>query len=202
MAASQNWEVYADLPAFVLGFHGCDKKVGEAILRGKQAHLAPSENDYDWLGHGIYFWESSPQRALEFAKENAAGAKTSKGKITMPFVIGAVIDLKRCLNLIDRTALSELPIAYHTLEASLSAAGLSLPSNGKEKRARKLDCAVFQMLHQMRKETGDPAYCTVRGTFSEGGEVYPGSGFGAKDHTQICVRDVSCIKGYFRPITR
>jgi hypothetical protein len=35
-------------------FHGCDKDVAEAVLSG-QATLQPSENDYDWLGNGIYF---------------------------------------------------------------------------------------------------------------------------------------------------
>jgi len=29
----------------------------------------PSENDYDWLGHGMYFWENSQHRAKQFAKD-------------------------------------------------------------------------------------------------------------------------------------
>ena len=28
--------MYSSLPAFVLGFHGCDKSVGEKILAGKE----------------------------------------------------------------------------------------------------------------------------------------------------------------------
>ena len=47
-------------------FHGCDKDVAEAVLSG-QATLQPSENDYDWLGNGIYFWVDSPERALSWA---------------------------------------------------------------------------------------------------------------------------------------
>jgi hypothetical protein len=43
--------------SFVLGYHGCDKKVGERVLAGER--LKPSENEYDWLGHGIYFWEAN-----------------------------------------------------------------------------------------------------------------------------------------------
>ena len=57
MAASSfadQWANYEFPPSFVLGFHGCDAKVGEAILRGNKPHLTPSENEYDWLGHGIY----------------------------------------------------------------------------------------------------------------------------------------------------
>ncbi|HEX8463307.1 MAG TPA: hypothetical protein VF627_01700 [Abditibacterium sp.] len=60
------WGLYQFLPAFTLGFHGCDRSVGEAILAGREEHLLPSKNDYDWLGWGIYFWESNPRRALEF----------------------------------------------------------------------------------------------------------------------------------------
>jgi hypothetical protein len=52
---------------FVLGYHGCDRKVGERLLGGEA--LKPSNNDYDWLGPGIYFWEANPLRGLEFAGE-------------------------------------------------------------------------------------------------------------------------------------
>ena len=50
--------------ALVLGYHGCDREVGERILGGG-GHLQSSENDYDWLGSGIYFWGDNPSRALE-----------------------------------------------------------------------------------------------------------------------------------------
>lgn len=44
--------------AFVLGYHGCDRAVGEKVLANKE-HLRASDNDYDWLGTGIYFWETA-----------------------------------------------------------------------------------------------------------------------------------------------
>ena len=47
---------------FVYGFHGCDKSVAKAVLDKKSVMLS-SENDYDWLGSGIYFWEEAPVRA-------------------------------------------------------------------------------------------------------------------------------------------
>lgn len=38
----------------VIGYHGCDESlVKNVLLRGR--NLRPSENDYDWLGLGIYF---------------------------------------------------------------------------------------------------------------------------------------------------
>jgi hypothetical protein len=53
--------------AWVLAYHGCDKKVGERILAGK-AEVCSSSNPYDWLGHGAYFWENSQARASHWAQ--------------------------------------------------------------------------------------------------------------------------------------
>jgi hypothetical protein len=39
--------------SFVLGYHGCDEKIGERILAGE--HVSLSRNAYDWLGTGAYF---------------------------------------------------------------------------------------------------------------------------------------------------
>lgn len=39
---------------------------------------------------------------------------------------------------------------------------------------------------------------TVRGLFTEGGPLFPGSGFRAKTHVQVAVRSADNIKGYFR----
>lgn len=33
-------------PAFILGYHGCDREVGEAVLAG-ELELKPSTNLYD-----------------------------------------------------------------------------------------------------------------------------------------------------------
>jgi hypothetical protein len=52
----------------ILGYHGCDAEIATRPLSGDHS-LAPSENDYDWLGKGIYFWEHGPQRAYDWAKE-------------------------------------------------------------------------------------------------------------------------------------
>lgn len=52
---------------FVLGYHGCDRTVGEKLLSGED--FKKSENSYDWLGAGIYFWENNPKRGLDFARE-------------------------------------------------------------------------------------------------------------------------------------
>ena len=39
----------------IIAYHGCDRAVAERLLEGHR--FTPSQNDYDWLGRGIYFWE-------------------------------------------------------------------------------------------------------------------------------------------------
>ncbi len=64
-------------PFQTAGFHSCDKEVGLRVLNGEM-DLKPSENSWDWLGSGIYFWEQNPGRALEYANESALGKQKNK----------------------------------------------------------------------------------------------------------------------------
>jgi len=106
---------YELLPGLILAFHGTDESIAEAVLSGKQ-HLKSSRNSYDWLGHGIYFWEYSPQRAREFAEEAAKHPRRSSGIIRNPAVVGAVIDPGTCLNLLEASALDKLKQAYQIIQ--------------------------------------------------------------------------------------
>ncbi len=63
----------------IFGYHGCDSRVADSVLLGK-TKLVASENAYDWLGSGIYFWEHGPARALEWA-EAQARRKGSKHRL-------------------------------------------------------------------------------------------------------------------------
>lgn len=196
--------MYELLPSFILGFHGCDKAVAESIFAGTLA-LNPSRNDYDWLGHGIYFWENNPQRGLDYAIELQQRPRKLAAKITTPAVIGAVIDLGPCLNLLDAKALRLVADAYTQLAALTREAGKPLPENRRIGNStnlllRPLDCAVIELLHQMREEDHLPAFHSVRGVFVEGQPLYPNSGFHERNHIQVCVRNPRCIKGYFRVI--
>ena len=74
------------------------------MLSGK-AKFLKSENDYDWLGPGVYFWEANPQRALEFATEKRGRAEG----IQKPFVVGGVIDLGLCLEDVYKRQLLHVP---------------------------------------------------------------------------------------------
>jgi hypothetical protein len=164
--------------------------------------LKKSENEYDWLGSGIYFWEGNPARALQFAQDAVKlDAKTSKGSIRHPFVVGAVIDLAYCFNLMDSSSLAELKSAYREVSAAWRATGTKPPQNqgGPDKRARFLDRAVIEAMHKIRRDENVAGYDTVRSAFWEGGELYAGAGFSEKAHIQIAVRNPDCIRAYFRP---
>lgn len=195
--------MYARLPSFVLGFHGCDREVGEAILAGK-TDLKPSQNDYDWLGKGRYFWENNPDRAMEFAGMLAGMKRRSASNVRDPFVLGAIIDLGHCLNLLDHRALETLRLQYEEYASVSREAGVELPKNtplrgGEDLIFRRLDRAVIESLHARRAEQDEQAYDSVRGVFFEGPELFPNAGFRTKNHIQLCIRNPSCILGYFRP---
>jgi hypothetical protein len=190
--------------SFVLGYHGCDRSVAEELLSGTPFVL--SENEWDWLGHGIYFWEANPLRGLEFAKLlQRWRSKTGRGpEITDPYVVGAVVDLGFCLDLLSSTGTQAVASAYHDFLQYCTKAGVEPPRNvgGPDALFRVLDCAVINHLHSVRKATDLDPFDTVRGAFMEGGTLYPGSGFYQKTHMQICVRNVACIKGVFRVPTK
>lgn len=113
-----DWPDYEFQPSLVLGFHGCSRETGEAILHGITPHLQWSENDYDWLGHGVYFWEGDPSRAMAWAE-----SYRDAGRITEPFVLGAIIDLRLCLDLFRRDGLRQVQDAHSELRSTLKKAG-------------------------------------------------------------------------------
>lgn len=70
-------------PFQITAFHSCDKEVGLKVLNGDMS-LLPSNNSWDWLGRGVYFWEQNPGRALEYAIECAQGKQKNKTPIKRP----------------------------------------------------------------------------------------------------------------------
>ncbi|MCK1671705.1 hypothetical protein [Bradyrhizobium sp. 150] len=181
--------------SFVLGYHGCDESIADKLLAG--ADFKESTNAYDWLGHGIYFWEANPLRGLEFANELKSN-KRSAARISKPTVVGAAIDLGLCLDLSSSAGIEQIKIAHRRLIQISEKADFELPKNYSDGLRRNLDCAVIETLHQIRREAGEPPIDVVRGVFLEGGPIYPSAGFCEKTHTQICVRTPESIKGVFR----
>lgn len=180
--------------AFVLGYHGCDQAVADKLIAGRQ--FKPSQNDYDWLGPGIYFWEANPLRGLEYATE--LKSLDRKPDIARPAVIGAVVDLGLCLDLTTSAGIQQVRDAHKQLERLAKEADWDLPRNSKDLLRRKLDCAVLRYLHEIREKSGEPPIDTIKGIFIEGEPIYPEAGFFDKTHVQICVCNPDKIKGVFR----
>jgi len=168
----------------VLGYHGCDPAFAEALLLGR-AHIAdwqPSQNPYDWLGHGIYFWEFAPRRAKDWSDKGG--------------VIGAVIQLGNCLDLMDVQYTTLLQDQYRLVQRIRSTSGQLMPKN-KGKR-RDLDCLIINHLVASgeRKRITYQTFCFP---YLEATEIYTGSGIFRDSHIQLAVRDHRCIVGVFRP---
>jgi hypothetical protein len=185
----------------VLAYHGCDLETAQKLLGGSP--FLPSRKDYDWLGAGIYFWENDAIRAYQWAIE-------PRRNLDHPSVVGAVIQLGHCLDLTTQSGIEAVRLAYDDFILTAQENGIPVPQNvdpasvpGGDKILRHLDCAVMNYLYGIREsaQESDPGslpYVTVRALFPEGAELYPGAGFRAKTHIQICVREPEQILGVFR----
>ncbi len=187
--------MYSNIPSLVLGFHGCDRTIGESVINDPKNALDSSTNPYDWLGHGMYFWENSVERAVRWAEKAKVYKKGSNREIKDPFVLGAVIDLGRCLNLTDSEHSMILKECYVLLTKLCKTAGKPMPKNTKYKK--DLDCVVINLVDFVTDNRGLAKYDSVRAPYLEGKELYPGAEFQVDTHIQICVRNPNCIKGYF-----
>jgi hypothetical protein len=96
----------------IIGYHGCSASLANSMLLGKISieHWTSSENSWDWLGHGIYFWEHAPTRAFRWARE----------KYKKPAVLGAVIQIGRCFDLLDESVTALLANGYAQLKVGYS----------------------------------------------------------------------------------
>ncbi len=178
----------------VYGYHGCDAQVAARLLAGDP--FLPSDNDYDWLGRGVYFWEYGPERALRFAEE-----QQRRGKVSTPAVVGAVLQLGRCFDLLDTEFTALLRASYARWKEQMQASGLPIPRNrgsAPDRKLRKLDCAVLNWCLDEMAAAGEH-YDTVRSGFTEGEPVYEGAGIASETHIQIAVRNPDCILGVFHP---
>lgn len=169
------------VPRSVVGYHGCSRKDADAILA--EGNFRLSENRYDWLGRGIYFWEYAPYRAMEWARLICL----QRGE--EPAVLGVTIRLGRCVNLLD--------IAHHndlimTHEALLAIYGEGRLPKNTARGGHFLDRLVVDTFCDNASADGSPPD-TVRGTFPEGEPIYPGSKILSLAHTQIAVRNPACI---------
>lgn len=193
--------MYAAVPGLIIGFHGCERSVRNDIINERKK-LRFSTGKYEWLGHGIYFWQNNYERALDFVTHPPDGRN-----IVHPAVLGAVISLDYCLDLLDTKCIRRLRTTFEMMENMKVLRGDNLPRNRNkhgadntaDKVIRELDCLVIENLHAKMRQDGLRPYDSVRGVFVEGTPIYEDAGFHDKTHIQICIRNPNCIKGFFIP---
>jgi hypothetical protein len=112
-------------------------------------------------------------------------------------VLGAIIELGNCLNLLESNGSGFLRDAYRVLEEACIGNGKQMPVN--KGANRQLDCDVINCIHEINQYEGNPPLDSVRCAFVEGKPIYPGSTFTDRLHIEICVLKIELIKGYFLP---
>ena len=203
--------MYSSRPGLLIGFHGCEMETRDALLINPDT-IKKSDKPYDWLGHGMYFWENNAERAMQWAKD-----KKKREQIKSPAVIGAVLDLGYCCDFTDSRFIGMIQIYYASMAKKYKEAGKNLPHNKdvkndahKDKILRELDCTVIEFMHnyirdQIVKDLRAKGFSdyklfdSTRGVFMEGGPAFTGAGISEKTHTQICIRNLNCIEGFFLP---
>lgn len=171
-------------PQLIFGYHGCEREVAESVVLRKEKALRSSENRWDWLGKGAYYWEGAPKRAFDWAKKHCKN----------PAVLGAVIDLGNCMNLLDIDSQTLLQSTYQSLREKQD----ELSRNSRV--CHDLDCDVINATCEYLAGR-NCAFDTVRGSFPEGDPVFPESKILTMTHVQICVRNPEAVVAYFLPNT-
>ena len=161
----------AESERLVVGYHGTSAHHAQEVLR--EGVFKPSKNDFDWLGHGIYFWEFAPCRAWRWAKLRYG---------TEAAVIESTIHLGRCLDLTDIRYTEAIRRTFDGLREAYAAKKKVMPVN--RGKARVLDCLVINYV----AEYVFPECDTVRAAFLEGPPIFEGSSYFSESHIQIVVR--------------
>jgi hypothetical protein len=190
----------------IVAYHGCGRSLAEQVLLGK-AELKMSENDYDWLGKSIYFWEHGPRRAYDWARWRAEHpGKSVERRIKTPYVLGAHIQLGACFDLLDTSHSGLLAKMFPVYTESCAKRRVPIPenkstpgSNAFDLVLRYRDCAVINWCIEIIEAEEDVRFDTVRCIFSEGEPVFEGSKIMEKSHIQVAVRNPMAIIGVFKP---
>ena len=163
----------------VRGYHGTSATQAAVIVRDG---FRPSDNDYDCLGNGVYFFENGLVQARTWAKRMHPSE---------PAVVQADIRLEDCLDLKDRLGWVPLLTRVHSELLRVSRQqGRVLPRQTGD--AHRLDHAVIESTVAMLEREGMQVRA-IRGVFAEGPPAFPGSFLNEGSHVQVAVRDTDLI---------
>jgi hypothetical protein len=169
-------------PIRVLGYHGTSRAKANSILANG---FKVSDNDYDWLGKGVYFFQDAPIRAMQWA----TGQHPQQ-----PAVIRALIRLDNCIDLLDIKWFPPLRIVYNSFREQYRLANRPLPQqNPQHSKAHRLDCEFFNYTTEMLHRRGQDVE-VIRAVFVEGENIFPNSAIFDLAHVQIAVTNIDLIE--------
>jgi hypothetical protein len=170
---------YLDYHRTVIGYHGTSAKVADALVEGEPFKVSTSISE--WLGSGIYFWEYAPKQAWWWAKKFT--------KNSNPAVVGAMIRLGNCFDLLDWKNVEVLQKAKDGMIKLMKREGIEIPKN--ERIYKNLDCAVFNYFYQKVEDEGEPRVDTARAAYvptESKKRIWHASWIYRDTHIQVCVR--------------
>jgi hypothetical protein len=163
----------------IRGYHGTSATRAAVILRDG---FLPSDNDYDCLGHGVYFFEDGLAQA---------GAWATRAHPREPAVIRADVRLQDCMDLKD--SVGWLPLLGRAHDEVLRVSreqGLPLPRQTSS--VHRLDRVVIEVMVAILEREGTRVRA-VRAVFAEGPPAFPGSFLSEGFHVQVAIRDTDLI---------
>ncbi len=173
---------FSDYHRTVIAYHGTTVSAAERLVAGED--FQPSDEDDEWFGKGIYFWEHAFQQAWRWARRKDP---------SNPAVIGAILRLGTCFDLLDPGNVAILRELHEKTIRDLRAMKAKVPVNVRGRK--NLDCLVFNRLYAKFEAVGPPLD-TARAAYiptSAAKRIYPGSWISEETHIQICVRNPKSI---------
>jgi hypothetical protein len=170
---------YEDYHRTIIGYHGTTAEAADRLVSGDPFN--PSDNDDEWFGRGIYFWEYAPKQAWWWSEDFKRGEN--------PAVIGAIIRLGNCFDLLDPKNLDVLRAVHKRMTEMMTAQDLRIPRNGRHHRY--LDCAVFNWFYREAEQANTPID-SARAVYvptAHAKRIWKGSWIYDEAHIQICVRN-------------
>lgn len=169
-------------PPEAIGYHGTRLEYAQRIL---DEDFRPSENNWEWLGHGVYFWQDAPERAFAWAKE-WHGRSGYKGPIG---VVAARIQLFDFVDLLEQAGMKLVKDFASAFLDKLVDQDRRLVN---EYPIHRLDCELFNSITNVLLSKG----IEVRGFRAacvEGEPITKGSPIFDQSHVQLSVIDQTTI---------
>lgn len=153
-----------------------------------QEGFRQSDNNYDWLGPGAYFWQDAPNRALDWAKKHHSSS---------PAVVRSLIrfEKEQAMDLLDIEWFDTLQEGYPLFVQQYRRRDFSLPTQDpRMSKKHVLDHAFLKYASSYFQKSGSRKISIIRAAFTEGVPIFETSAIYNRSHVQIAVRDLTCIK--------